>query len=60
MRVPVDDLSIMVGLDGLTLLKHARAASLEELLTVGMAEAILCALEAERCTEKGQSDRLIN
>jgi hypothetical protein len=48
MKVPVDELSIFVGLDGLAMLQHERADVVEELMTVGMAEAILRALEAQR------------
>jgi len=60
MKVPVDGLSITVGLDGLTLAWYGRAAAVEELVTVEMAEAILRALEMERRREEGQYDRLIN
>ena len=60
MKVPVDGLSITVGLDGLTLARYGRAAAVEELVTVEMAEAILRALEMERRREEGQYDRLIN
>jgi hypothetical protein len=48
MKVAVEELSIFVGLDGLAMVQHERADAVEELTTVGTAEAILRALEAQR------------
>ena len=48
MKVPVDELNIFVGLDGLAMVQHERADVVEELTPVGTAEAILRALEAQR------------
>jgi hypothetical protein len=60
MKVPVDDLSILVGLDGLTQSTRVRSAEVEELVTVGTAEAILRALEAERWEKELKLHRLLN
>ena len=48
MKVPVEELNIFVGLDGLAMVQHERADVVEELTPVGTAEAILRALEAQR------------
>ena len=60
MKVPVDDLSILVDLDGLAMMEHDRAASVEEAATVGAAEAILRALEAEWWEKELKLHRLPN
>ena len=48
MKVPVDELNIFVGLDGLAMVQHERADVVEERTPAGTAEAILRALEAQR------------
>jgi len=58
MKVPVDDLSILVGLDGLAMMQHERAAVVEELMTIGTAEAIFRALEAEQWEKELKLHRL--
>ena len=58
MKVPVQELSILVGVDGLALVEHTRAAVVEQLVTVGTAEAILRALEAERWEKELKLHRL--
>ena len=47
MKIPVDELNIIVRRDGLALVKHARGAVLEQLVTPGMMEVVLRVLEAE-------------
>ena len=46
MKIPVDELNIIVRRDGLALVKHARGAVLEQLVTPGMMEVVLRVLEA--------------
>jgi hypothetical protein len=58
MKVPVDELSIVVGLDGLAMVQHERVDVVEELMTVGAAEAILRALEAQRWEKELKLHRL--
>jgi hypothetical protein len=58
MKVPVEELSIFVGLDGLAMLQHERADVMEELTTVGTAEALLRALEAQRLEKELKLHRL--
>ena len=60
MKVPVDELSILVGLDGLAMLQREKAAVVEEVLTVGTAEAILRALEAKWWEKELRLHRLLN
>jgi hypothetical protein len=40
MKIPVDEVEIIVGLGGLVLFKHARGAAREQLVTARTAEAI--------------------
>jgi hypothetical protein len=58
MKIPVDELNIIVRLDGLALVKHARGTVLEQLVTLGMVEVVLRALEAERRAESVQHVRI--
>ncbi len=53
----VDDLSIIVGLDGLVLVQHPRGVVLEQLVTSSKADVILRELEAESRAERVQFDR---
>jgi len=47
MKIPVDEVDIIVGLDGLVLVGHARGALVEQLVTARTAEAIWRELEQE-------------
>jgi len=47
MKIPVEELSVIVRPDGLVLATYARGAVLEQLLRPGMVVAALRALEAE-------------
>ena len=58
MKVPVEELNIFVGLDGLAMVQHERADVVEELTPVGTAEAILRALEAQRREKELKLHRL--
>jgi len=48
MKVPVDEVNIVVGREGLVLLTHAQRAVVERLIPRGMAELLNRMLEAER------------
>ena len=54
MKIPVDELNLIVRSDGLALVKHAHKAVLEQLVTPGMVEAVLRVIEAEWRAEKVQ------
>ena len=58
MKVPVDELSIVVRQDGLVLAKHPQAAVLEQLLPQGMVEVVLRALDAERRAERAPRGKI--
>jgi hypothetical protein len=58
MKVPVDELNIIVRLDGLVLIKHPRGALLEQLVTSGTLEIVLRELEAQRRGERVQRGRV--
>ena len=60
MKVPLDEICILVGLDGLTQSTQALAPMVEELVTAATAEAILRALQAERWEEELKLYRLLN
>jgi hypothetical protein len=60
MKVQVDELSIIVGLDGLAQAKPPQAAEVEELVTVATAEVILRALQAECWEDELKLYRLLN
>jgi hypothetical protein len=47
MKIPVDEVDIIVGLDGLVLLEHTRGAVVEQLVTARSAQAIWRELEQE-------------
>ena len=54
MKIPVDELKIVVRYDGLVLAKHPRGAVLEQLLAPATARAVLCVLETQRRAERIQ------
>jgi len=60
MKAPVDELSILLGLDGLALMKHQQSAGVEEDAMVGTAEAILRALLTEHWEKELKLNRLPN
>ncbi len=60
MKVQVDELSILVGLDGPEQAKPPGAAVVEELVIVATAEVILRALQAECWEDELKLYRLLN
>jgi hypothetical protein len=52
MKIPVDELNIIVRHDGLVLAKHPRGAVLEQLLTPSTVRVVSRVLETERRAEK--------
>ena len=52
MKIPVDELNIIVRLDGLALIKHPRGVVLEQLVTWGTLEIFLRELKAQRRGER--------
>ena len=60
MKVQVDELSILVGLDGLEQAKPPQDAAVEELVAVVTAETLLRALQAERWEDELKLYRLLN
>jgi len=58
MEIPVDELNIVVRLDGLALAKHVRGPVPEHLVTPGMGETVLRTLEADGGAEGVQHDSI--
>jgi hypothetical protein len=58
MKIPVDELNIIVRVDGLVLIKHPRGAVLEQLVRPGIQEVVLRVLEAQRRTERVQRGKI--
>jgi hypothetical protein len=58
MKIPVDELNIIVRLDGLVLIKHARGAVLEQLVRPSILDVVLRVLEAQRRAERVQRGKI--
>jgi hypothetical protein len=58
MKIPVDELNIIVRLDGLVLIRHPRGAVLEQLVTSSTLEIVLRGLEAQRRGKRLQRGKI--